>query len=183
MKHHVLWALTLLLSVFTQTGAANAQEWWQKVIADQKAQSAPAATSARRTASAPRAAQPQRTASASTDDGSRPQRKTERPSTPRESLSTSGGETGIASYYWQPQALATGGRFNPDAYTAAHKTLPFWTRVRVTRLDNGNSVDVVINDRGPYVSGRIIDLSRRAAQSIGMTGSGLARVKVSVLGR
>ena len=67
--------------------------------------------------------------------------------------------------------------------TAAHKTLPFGTRVRVTHLGNGNSVDVVINDRGPYIAGRIIDLSRRAAQDIGMTGSGIARVRVSILGR
>jgi rare lipoprotein A len=67
--------------------------------------------------------------------------------------------------------------------TAAHKTLPFGTRVRVTRADNGNSVDVVINDRGPYIAGRIIDLSRRAAQDIGMTGSGITRVRVNILGR
>jgi rare lipoprotein A len=102
---------------------------------------------------------------------------------PRESLSSSGGEVGVASYYWQPQALASGGRFNPEAMTAAHKTLPFGTRVRVTRLDNGNSVDVTINDRGPYISGRIIDLSRRAARDIGMTGQGVSRVRVNVVGR
>ncbi len=182
MKHRVLWALALMIGAAAPTHEANAQDWWQKIIADQKAQSAPATTT-RRTATAPGRRSRQRTASAAADDGSRPQRRTERPAVAERSLATSGGETGIASYYWQPQALATGGRFNPDAYTAAHKTLPFWTRVRVTRLDNGNSVDVVINDRGPYVSGRIIDLSRRAAQSIGMTGAGLARVKVAVLGR
>ena len=117
------------------------------------------------------------------DDGSRPQRKTAAKPRPTESLSGGSGETGVASYYWEPQALASGGRFNPNAMTAAHKTLPFGTRVRVTHLGNGNSVEVVINDRGPYVSGRIIDLSKRAAQDIGMTGSGVARVKVAVLGR
>ena len=93
------------------------------------------------------------------------------------------GQTGIASYYWQPQALASGGRFNPNAMTAAHKTLPFGTRVRVKHLSNGRSVDVVINDRGPYVGGRIIDLSKAAAGKIGMTGQGVARVSMTVLGR
>ncbi len=93
----------------------------------------------------------------------------------------SGGQSGIASYYWQPQAVASGGRFNPNALTAAHKTLPFGTRVRVTNLNNGRSVEVVINDRGPYVAGRVIDLSRRAAEVVGMTGSGVARVSVQAL--
>ena len=94
-----------------------------------------------------------------------------------------GGQSGIASYYWQPQRTASGGWFNPNAMTAAHKTLPLGTRVRVTRNDTGQSVDVTINDRGPYVGGRVIDLSRAAAQSINMTGRGLAPVSVSVLGR
>ena len=93
------------------------------------------------------------------------------------------GQTGIASYYWQPQALASGGRFDPSAMTAAHKTLPFGTRVRVKHLSNGRSVDVRINDRGPYVGGRIIDLSKAAAGKIGMTGQGVARVSMTVLGR
>jgi rare lipoprotein A len=98
---------------------------------------------------------------------------------------SSGGTTltGQASYYWQPQALASGGRFNPDAYTAAHKTLPFGTRVRVTNKNNGQTVDVVINDRGPYIGGRIIDLSRAAAGAINMKNSGVVPVSVQVLGR
>lgn len=91
--------------------------------------------------------------------------------------------SGKASYYWEPQALASGGRFNPNAYTAAHKTLPFGTRVRVTNQNNGQSVEVVINDRGPYVAGRVIDLSKAAAHSINMQGSGVAPVTVRVLGR
>ncbi|MGQ0672452.1 MAG: septal ring lytic transglycosylase RlpA family protein [Hyphomicrobium sp.] len=95
----------------------------------------------------------------------------------------SGGSSGIASYYWQPQAVASGGRFNPNALTAAHKTLPFGTRVRVTNRNNGRSVVVTINDRGPYIKGRVIDLSRRAAQVVGMTGSGIAPVSYSVVGR
>jgi rare lipoprotein A len=90
---------------------------------------------------------------------------------------------GIASFYWQPQRVAAGGWFNPNAMTAAHKTLPFGTRVRVTHLGNGRSVDVKINDRGPYIAGRIIDLSKAAAGVIGMQGQGIAKVKVTVLGR
>ncbi|MBS0244190.1 MAG: septal ring lytic transglycosylase RlpA family protein [Proteobacteria bacterium] len=96
---------------------------------------------------------------------------------------SSGGTVGMASYYWEPQALASGGRFNPNALTAAHKTLPFGTRVRVTHLGNGRSVNVVINDRGPYVGGRIIDLSKAAASAIAMTGQGVARIRMTVLGR
>lgn len=91
--------------------------------------------------------------------------------------------SGVASYYWQPQRVASGGWFNPNALTAAHKTLPFGTRVRVTNLRNGRSVVVRINDRGPYVRGRVIDLSRRAAGVVGMRGSGTAPVSLQVLGR
>jgi rare lipoprotein A len=109
------------------------------------------------------------------------------PSWSKRSLSTDGprgsGQLGVASFYWQPQRLAAGGWFNPNAMTAAHKTLPFGTRVRVTHQGNGRSVEVVINDRGPYIAGRIIDLSKAAASVIGMTGQGIARVAVEVLGR
>ena len=87
---------------------------------------------------------------------------------------------GLASYYWQPQRVASGGWFNPNALTAAHKTLPFGTRVRVTNLRNGRSVVVRINDRGPYIRGRIIDLSRRAASIVGMRRSGVVPVQVQV---
>jgi rare lipoprotein A len=93
------------------------------------------------------------------------------------------GQRGVASYYWQGQRVASGGWFNPNGLTAAHRTLPFGTRVRVTHLGNGRSVEVKINDRGPYIAGRIIDLSKGAASVIGMTGQGLARVVVEVLGR
>lgn len=125
-------------------------------------------------------ARKQRVAKAADNDDEKPARRKA-----RSSDSDSGGDSysGKASYYWQPQALASGGRFNPDGYTAAHKTLPFGTRVRVTNQNNGQSVDVVINDRGPYVAGRIIDLSRAAAHSINMQGSGVVPVSVRVLGR
>jgi rare lipoprotein A len=106
----------------------------------------------------------------------------------KKSYSNDDGDTGTtlsgkASYYWEPQALASGGRFNPNAYTAAHKTLPFGTKVRVTNQNNGESVVVVINDRGPYVGGRIIDLSKAAAHAISMQNSGVVPVKVAVLGK
>ena len=91
--------------------------------------------------------------------------------------------TGKASYYWQGQRVASGGRFNPNAMTAAHKTLPFGTQVRVTNRHNGRSVVVKINDRGPFVKGRIIDLSRAAAHEIGMQKAGVVPVSVEVLGK
>lgn len=90
--------------------------------------------------------------------------------------------TGLASYYWQPQRVASGGWFNPKAMTAAHKTLPFGTRVRVTNARNGRAVEVTINDRGPYIAGRIIDLSDAAAGAIGMKKAGVVPVKVEVIG-
>jgi rare lipoprotein A len=91
--------------------------------------------------------------------------------------------SGMGSYYWQPQRVASGGWFNPNAMTAAHKTLPFGTKVRVTNRNNGRSVVVTINDRGPFIKGRIIDLSKAAAKQVGMTASGIAPVSVTVLGR
>lgn len=103
-----------------------------------------------------------------------------------EGESTGGGshyQSGIASYYWQPQRVASGGWFNPNAMTAAHRSLPFGTRVRVTHRASGRSVVVTINDRGPYIGGRVIDLSRAAASALGMTGAGLANVSLSILGR
>ncbi len=90
---------------------------------------------------------------------------------------------GVASYYWQDQMTATGERFNKRAMTAAHKTLPFGTRVRVTRADTGKSVIVRINDRGPFKPGRVIDLSEKAAEDLGMVGAGVMPVKLEVLGR
>lgn len=101
----------------------------------------------------------------------------------RRAYSGSHAMTGKASYYWQPQRVASGGWFNPNAMTAAHKTLPFGTKVRVTNQHNGRSVVVTINDRGPYIAGRIIDLSRAAAHAISMQNAGVVPVKVAVLGR
>lgn len=141
--------------------------------------SAPAARATRTKAVNNRKA---RVARAYSEDRPVRQRRRAVPSVTSSSYS-GGGSTGIASYYWQGQRVASGGWFNPNGMTAAHRTLPFGTKVRVTHLGNGRSVTVTINDRGPFIKGRIIDLSRGAASVIGMTGQGLARVSVDVLGR
>ena len=90
-------------------------------------------------------------------------------------------EEGIVSWYGEPQLTATGARFNPEAMTAAHKTLPFGTVVRVTRLDNRKSVVVTINDRGPYIRGRIIDVARRPARKLDLIYKGIAPCRVEVI--
>ena len=89
-----------------------------------------------------------------------------------------GTQSGMASYYWQGQMTASGARFNPNAMTAAHRNLPFGTKVRVTNKRNGKTVIVTINDRGPFIRGRIIDLSNAAAGIIGMRSAGVAPVTV-----
>ncbi len=91
-------------------------------------------------------------------------------------------ERGRASYYaksFQGRKTANGETFRQGRRTAAHKTLPFGTKVRVTNLKNGKTVKVRINDRGPFVSGRVIDLSRKAARRRGMVNDGVAEVKLS----
>ena len=90
-------------------------------------------------------------------------------------------DTGLASWYgerFQGRRTASGERFDLHQFTAAHRTLPFGTRVRVHNLDNGREVVVRINDRGPFKGGRVIDLSRAAAAAIGIVQSGTARVAV-----
>jgi rare lipoprotein A len=89
--------------------------------------------------------------------------------------------SGVASYYahkYHGRTTASGERFDMHAMTAAHRTLPFGTRVRVTNRDNGKSVVVRINDRGPFVKGRVIDLSLAAAKKLGMVDAGLAQVEL-----
>jgi rare lipoprotein A len=91
-------------------------------------------------------------------------------------------EQGHASWYALHSRTASGEMMNPSAMTAAHRSLPFGTKVLVENLSNGKSVLVTINDRGPFIAGRIIDVSKAAASSLGMLGSGTARVKVSSSG-
>ena len=93
-------------------------------------------------------------------------------------------ETGIASWYGEKfhgKLTANGEIFNKDIISAAHKTLPMPSMVRVTNLDNGNVLNVRINDRGPYIHGRIIDLSEKAADLLGFKDVGIARVRVKIL--
>ncbi|MEC4813871.1 MAG: septal ring lytic transglycosylase RlpA family protein [Scytonema sp. PMC 1069.18] len=90
---------------------------------------------------------------------------------------------GMASWYGSGSRTATGERYNPQGLTAAHRSLPFGTRVRVTNTRNGRSVVVRINDRGPFIRGRIIDLSAGAARVLGIMSSGVAPVRIEVLGR
>lgn len=90
-------------------------------------------------------------------------------------------QVGYASYYSRTQMTASGAMFNKNEMTAAHKTLPLNTYVKVTDLDNGRQVTVRINDRGPYVSGRIIDLSYAAAAKLGMLNAGVVKVDVQAI--
>jgi len=100
-----------------------------------------------------------------------------KPQLPPKPPVTSGTQSGMASYYWQGQRTANGERFDPEDMTAAHRTYPFNSLVKVTAR-NGKSVIVRINDRGPFVSGRIIDVSRAAARELGMISAGVAPVTV-----
>ena len=86
--------------------------------------------------------------------------------------SASGNQCGVASWYAQPGRTASGERMNPKAMTAAHRSLPFGTEVKVTDVHSGRTIHVRINDRGPFVRGRIIDLSRAAARRLGLDGIG-----------
>ena len=88
---------------------------------------------------------------------------------------------GIASFYAEEQLTANGENFNPNELTAAHPTLPFGTRLRVTNVATGRSVTVRVNDRGPYVPGRIVDVSYSAAETLGIVGRGVAKVKLDVV--
>ncbi len=94
-------------------------------------------------------------------------------------------EEGVASWYGIPfngRRTSNGDIYDMHAFTAAHRTLPFGAVVRVTNLSNGRQTEVRINDRGPFVADRIIDLSLSAAQAIGMVGTGTAQVRIEVLG-
>lgn len=91
---------------------------------------------------------------------------------------------GVASYYSDAlhgRPTASGESYDRNAYTAAHRQLPFGTRVRVTNLTNGRSVVLRVNDRGPFVDGREIDVSGRAAEALGFVRDGLVRVELEIL--
>lgn len=188
MRALLIAAAALIVPAFAGVDTASAGDWRDAILGPSAfREPLTSAASEGRARRQTRAMQdddderPARRIARSSDDDEAPQRRGRRQQPRLESAT--GGESGVASYYWQPQRVASGGWFNPNAMTAAHKTLPFGTRVRVTRVDTGHSVEVTINDRGPYVGGRVIDLSRAAASSIGMTGQGLARVRLSIIGR
>jgi rare lipoprotein A (peptidoglycan hydrolase) len=105
-----------------------------------------------------------------------------RPAGPTASRSFNRAFSGKASYYsYSRGKTASGSSFNRDALTAAHRSLPFGTMVRVTELKNYKTVVVRITDRGPWIRGRVLDLSLAAARSLGMTDRGVAQVRVEVL--
>ncbi len=88
---------------------------------------------------------------------------------------------GVASYYSYPGRTANGERYDPKQLTAAHRTLPFGTKLQVTNLSSGRSVVVRVNDRGPFIHGRVVDVSYAAARELNLLHSGTAKVKVEVL--
>lgn len=91
-------------------------------------------------------------------------------------------ESGKASYYadkFQGRTTASGEVFRQEKLTAAHRTLPFGTKVKVVNLSNGRSVHVTINDRGPFAPGRIIDVSKKAARKLGIVNAGVASIEIS----
>jgi len=93
-------------------------------------------------------------------------------------------QTGKASYYadkFEGRPTASGEKYRHSKLTAAHKTLPFGTKVKVTNVANSQSVEVVINDRGPYIDGRVIDLSKSAAEKLGFVSQGITEVQIEVI--
>lgn len=101
-----------------------------------------------------------------------------------QSASVGDTETGIAAYYsnvFHGRRTASGERYDKNAYTAAHKRLPFGTRIRITNLENDKSVVVKINDRGPSSKKRILDVSRRAARDLDFVRKGLTKVRLEVI--
>lgn len=97
--------------------------------------------------------------------------------------SASAADVGIASHYSELSVTASGRSYSPNAMVAAHRTLPFGTKVKVENLSNGRTTVVTIVDRGPFISGRIIDLSVGAARDLGFADKGLQNVRMTVLGR
>jgi rare lipoprotein A len=88
---------------------------------------------------------------------------------------------GLASFYEHESQTASGEKFDAHELTAAHRSLPFGTRVRVTNVATGRSVTVRVNDRGPFVPGRIVDVSYSAAETLGIVGRGVAKVRLDVI--
>ncbi|MEH2608484.1 septal ring lytic transglycosylase RlpA family protein [Bradyrhizobium sp. AZCC 1693] len=103
------------------------------------------------------------------------------PASRRDAADTKTASHGVASFYTEGTKTANGEKFNTLDMTAAHPTLPFGTKLRVTNVASGRSVTVRVNDRGPYVQGRVVDVSYSAADALGMVGKGVAKVKLDVV--
>ncbi len=190
-------ALAILpAAVFMPTTVNAAQESWRQacsgpayVCGEQAAAVAPA--KAKAIAKAKPAAQAPKAKKAYAASADAPKSKTKQKTASKAKASSGSGggsafQSGMASWYggkFHGRKTANGETYNMNSLTAAHKTLPFGTRVRVTNTRSGASVDVRINDRGPFIAGRVIDLSRAAAGSIGLTNTGVAPVKVTILGK
>jgi rare lipoprotein A len=99
----------------------------------------------------------------------------------RDATETKTASSGMASFYTEGSRTASGEKFNTLELTAAHPTLPFGTKLRVTNVATGRAVTVRVNDRGPYVAGRVVDVSYSAADALGMVGRGVAKVKLDVV--
>jgi rare lipoprotein A len=96
-------------------------------------------------------------------------------------LGTDGTSNGLASFYMADSRTASGEKFDPHELTAAHRTFPFGTRLRITSVATGRSVTVRINDRGPFVPGRVLDVSYSTADRLGILGRGVAKVKMEIV--
>ena len=99
----------------------------------------------------------------------------------KDAAETQTASQGLASFYTEGARTASGEKFDTHELTAAHPTLPFGTRLRVTNVATGRSVTVRVNDRGPYVRGRVVDVTYSAADALGMVGRGVAKVKLDVV--
>ena len=96
-------------------------------------------------------------------------------------VASSGTSYGLASYYSYPGQTASGERYDPKQLTAAHRTLPFGTKLQITDMHSGRSVVVRVNDRGPFIHGRVVDVSYAAARELNLLDAGIAKVKVEVV--
>jgi rare lipoprotein A len=166
----IILSLAMVLCPGVAAAAPKSPEvpFWKRVLSVLTS-SAPAPTPPRHDQSKPAKA-------AATPTTSEPPRSQSDRLPPTNSTGTdsacNGGRRIISAYYWEGRQTASGQPFNPRGMTAAHRTLPFGTRLTVTNPRTGKSVDVVVNDRGPFVSGVSLDLSLGAALAIGMHGTG-----------
>ena len=134
-----------------------------------------------RVASRPASLEPNRKTSFVTDRRAAVTKKHTPFAPDKNATETQVGSHGLASFYTEGTQTASGERFDTHELTAAHPTLPFGTQLRVTNVTTGRSVTVRVNDRGPFVPGRVVDVSYAAAETLGMVGGGVAKVKLDVV--